>query len=1126
MRMRGMLPAGFQPRLILVLLAVSILPLAIGAAAFFSLVNANIARETFEKIAFARDSKKSELTQYVAFAGRQAESLAQTNIARYSIGDFYGFSYGMNQIAPNEAEAGERLRQLFGAGDDVPEHTDAPNADLLIREALAYANAHTQFHEEYLTFVRNSEFDNVYLVNARGRVVYSVYKDAYLGQPLADGASTLARALEALRQAPDGKPVVFFDFSRDTQTGRFAAYFVARVNLYQRSSGAAILRLPAEKVAALFGEKSGINGTLTLISSRGAVIATSARDGLQTGTTVAPPPEMAQLGGVAMLERGLRDAPTLSAWTRLALSDATWLFSVDADAATAFAASTRLRNILFAICALALPLILLLSYYLARSQTRPLMSVTDAAEAVAAGALDLDLPKFDQPTEFARLSHAVARMRDALSAQLKLISQKNRELEGHLKEIAEKNVELEQADRMKDQFLANTSHELRTPLNGIIGISETLAAGAAGEIAPSQRNQLQLITFSARRLSRLVDDLLDLYRIRQGRMRLDIQPVDLATSVRQVLLLCEPLLSGEPVSLRVDIPQGTPPAKADPVRLEQILYNLIGNAIKYVDDGRIHVTAWHGGEGAESAVSIAVEDTGRGISPDNLDRIFKPLEQAETADVTQKKSGTGLGLAIARNLAAFLGGTLTATSEPGRGSRFVLTLPAVAPVADTPARASAGLHQTINPLEAFEPSPVSADDRDAPVIVVVDDEPINIQVLRNVLLPQGYRVIAADNGRAGIEAVREHRPDLVILDVMMNDMSGLDVARALRRQHSLIALPIIMVTARSRTRDMIAGFEAGANDYVVKPFVKDELLTRISTLIEASRARSRAEENQALRDEVDRRIQVEDALRLSQRRMAQLLDALEAGLVCVNDKLAVTFANRAAKAIFARPLDRATPLSALLPADVVALLDSQCRVDGEASATLHLGSRDFSIDAFELEPDAGSGMALVISDAARESESLVVSVRGAIDSALPLMAGAETKADPALSASDAAYRDTIVQVVTGSLGLWRQVTGKDRIAFAEESGIWRVSLDKSSLQTRTLDKYMLIETLPLNPRWRDVIRSAEFALARAAMADPASDPEAQRLAARLAGDLVRLREHLRLVAAPKVRQDQTSPADH
>ncbi|MCR4266121.1 response regulator [Nitratireductor sp. ZSWI3] len=1122
MQWRGFLPAGFQARLLLVLLVVSILPLAISAAAFFSLVNANIARETFEKIAFARDAKKSELTQYVSFARRQAESLAQTNIARYSIGDFYGFSYAMGQIAPSEAEAADHLRALFGVDDGAIEHPDPVNYDRLLREALAYANAHNQFHEEYLTFVESSEFDNVYLVNARGRIVYSVLKDDYLGRLLPQEDATLSRALAALRAAPE-ESIVFYDFSRDSQTGRFAAYFVARVNLYQRTSGAAILRLPAEKLAAVVGGHEGGNGTLSLVSSRGAVIASSARRTLPEGTAVALPQAMEAQSGVTMLEAGLLGAPALSAWTHLSLPDAVWLFSVDADAASAFAASTRLRNILLALVALALPLILLLSYCLARSQTRPLKSVTDAAEAVAAGALDMKLPEFDQPTEFARLSQSVARMRDALREQVKLISQKNRELEAHIGEIAEKNVELEQADRMKDQFLANTSHELRTPLNGIIGIAETLSAGAAGDIAPAQRNQLQLITFSARRLSRLVDDLLDLYRIRQGRMRLDIQAVDVATGVRQVLLLSEPLLSGEPVSLRVDIPDGTPPVVADPVRFEQILYNLIGNAIKYVDDGHIHVTAWQEGEGDGATVAVAVEDTGRGISPDNLERIFQPLEQADNADITQKKSGTGLGLAIARNLAALLGGTLTATSELGRGSRFVLHLPAAG--ADAAAQAQGrfpgGLHQTINALDAFEPPVASAGGTDAPTVVVVDDEPINLQVLRNVLLPQGYRVICADNGRAGIEAVREHKPDLIILDVMMNDLSGLEVARTLRRQHSLIDLPIIMVTARSRTRDMIAGFEAGANDYVVKPFVKDELLTRISTLIEASRARSRAEENQALRDEVDRRIQVEDALRLSQRRMARLLDALEAGLVCVNDKTVVTYANRAAEAIFGRPLDRATPLAALLPADIVALLDGQCRTDGESSATLHLAGRDFSINAFELEPEAGSGMALVLSDAAQEAESLLVSVRGAIDSALPVMA-AEACVEPIRTApSDETYRALIVQVMTGSLALWRRVSGKDRIEFAEESGIWRVSLDKTSLQTRTLDKYLLIETLPLNPRWRDVIRSAEFALARGAAAE---DAETDQAAARLTADLARLRDHLRLATAPKQRQDQPHDA--
>ncbi|WP_295811369.1 ATP-binding protein [uncultured Nitratireductor sp.] len=1117
MQWRRILPAGFQARLLLVLLAVSIVPLAISAVAFFSLVNANIARETFEKLAFARDAKKSELTQYVSFAKRQAESLAQTNIARYSIGDFYGFSYAMGQMAPEEEKAAEQLRGLFEVGAGLPERPDAPNLDRLLREALAYANAHSQFHEEYLTFVESSEFDNVYLVNARGRVVYSVFKDDYLGQLLPQETSPLSEALAALR-ATENRGIVFHDFMQDPRTGQFAAYFAVRVKLYQRASGAAILRLPASKLAALLAGHEGGNGTLNLISSHGAVIASSAA-ALNAGDIVALPSAMDRQSNVTTLEKGLLGAPTLSAWTHLLLPDATWLFTVDADAASAFAASTRLRNLILVLAALALPLILLLSFYLARSQTRPLKSVTGAAEAVADGALDMRLPKFDQPTEFARLSHSVARMRDALREQLQLISEKNRELEAHNREIGEKNAELEQADRMKDQFLANTSHELRTPLNGIIGISETLAAGAAGEIAPAQRNQLQLITFSAHRLSRLVDDLLDLYRIRQGRMRLDIQAVDVATGVRQVLLLSEPLLSGEPVSLRVDIPDITPPVIADPVRLEQILYNLIGNAIKYVDDGHIHVTAWHEGEGENATVSIAVEDTGRGISPENLERIFQPLEQADGEDASQKKSGTGLGLAIARNLAALLGGTLTATSELGRGSRFVLQLPAASADAAEQARGKypGGLHQTINALDAFEAPASEHEGTTAPTIVVVDDEPINLQVLRNVLLPQGYRVICADNGRAGIEAVREHKPDLVVLDVMMNDLSGLDVARTLRRQFSLIDLPIIMVTARSRTRDMISGFEAGANDYVVKPFVKDELLTRISTLIDASRARSRAEENRDLRDEVDRRIQVEDALRLSQRRMARLLDALEAGLICVNDKAIVTYANRAAGTIFGRPLDRATPLSLLLSSDIAALLDSQCRTDGESSATLHIAGREFTINAFELEPEAGAGMALVLSDASLEAENLLVSVRGAIDSALPAMAN-ETHVEP-LAAPDETYRSLIVQVMTGSLTLWRELTGRERIEFAEESGIWRVSLDKTSLQTRTLDKYLLIETLPLNPRWRDVVRSAEFVLAQAETAGRQADTQ------KLAADLIRLREHLRIANSPRQRQDHASPTE-
>ena len=212
--------------------------------------------------------------------------------------------------------------------------------------------------------------------------------------------------------------------------------------------------------------------------------------------------------------------------------------------------------------------------------TAPLEALTSGAEAIAAGDHGHDMPAIERPSEFGRLTASFRRMRDAVRDQLELINQKNIQLEQQLRLIEEKNAALEEADRQKDAFLANTSHELRTPLNGIIGISETMSAGAAGDMAPAQRNQLQLITFSARRLSRLVDDLLDLYRIRQGRMRLDLQPVHVASSVRNVLQLSEPLFRGEPVTVRVDIPEATPFLLADPVRFEQILYNLLGNAIK------------------------------------------------------------------------------------------------------------------------------------------------------------------------------------------------------------------------------------------------------------------------------------------------------------------------------------------------------------------------------------------------------------------------------------------------------------------------------------------------------------------------------------------------------------------
>jgi two-component system sensor histidine kinase ChiS len=1130
--LRSLVPAGFRGRLFVTFLAISILPLVATGLAFFTVLEADVERETLAKLSFATNAKRSEVTQYLAFAARQAETLSRSNTVRYSIGDFYGFSYAFRQIDPSPSRSGETLRQAFGIEADG-EHLLPGDTDALIRSALEYSNVHGRFHEDFAEFIGASEFDNLYLVNVDGNIVYSVKKDAYLGTDLRAmlRATPLSDiALEALGPL-QGERAIFRDFQTDPVTHRFVAYVAFRVQFYQRVRGVIIFRLPPAGLGRILQPATGSAEELYLLSSADRLIAASPTNGRAIGDVVRPawlPPDHA---GTIEVERGFGGMSSLDAWSPIDVFGKNWILAAEIPTATAFASTDTLKEIVLLLALASLMVIVGVVLYLSRSMTRPLEALTSGAEAIAAGELGHDMPSIERPTELGRLTASFRRMRDAVRDQLALIGDKNVQLEKQVSLIEEKNIALEEADRQKDTFLANTSHELRTPLNGIIGISETLSAGAAGGMTTAQQNQLQLITFSARRLSRLVDDLLDLYRIRQGRMRLDFQPVHVASSVRNVLQLSEPLFRGEPVTVRVDIPETVPFLLADPVRFEQILYNLLGNAIKYTDQGVIRIFA----EAGDGEVRVSVEDTGRGIPADDLDRIFQPLEQGDGFDGPRKSGGAGLGLTIARQLATVLKGNLIAESRLGVGSRFTVTLPAAAALDHAAERlANAGYHETINRRDEVAPEPQAADG--TPVVLVVDDEPINVQVLRNVLAPQGYAVRAADNGVDALRLVETAAPDLVILDVMMPGMTGLEVARRLRERHGLVDLPILMLTARSRTRDVIAGFESGANDYVVKPFIKDELLARVTTLIEVRRARGRAAENLRLRDEVERRIQVEDALRLSQRRMAGLLDSLAAGLVCINPAGVVTYANRAARDVLARPVEPGqTAITALLPPDIVEAIARLCRAEGEVTLeNVRLGDGSSPlVHALELEAEAGGGIAIIIAPhegTERATEGLVASVRGAIDSVGDALAATPADSDPGLAASLTgdgrdAYRDLILDVMTLSLSLWAEATGKSRIELAERSGIWRVTLDRSSLQTRTLDKYLLTETLPAHPRWRDVIRTAEFVLEemqRIGQPNGALGARRDRLIARLAA----LRELLRDGVALRTpsRTDQPAPS--
>ncbi len=395
---------------------------------------------------------------------------------------------------------------------------------------------------------------------------------------------------------------------------------------------------------------------------------------------------------------------------------------------------------------------------------------------------------------------------------------------------------LKKADVLKDEFLANTSHELRTPLNGIIGIAESLVNGATGPLRENTVENLELVISSGRRLSSLVDDILDFSRMKNNELRLLIEPLAAEPQVSLVLQLSEPLLQGKPVTLLKEIPPDLPPMLGDQARLQQVLHNLIGNAIKFTSQGHVRVRAW---QTATGEVAISVEDTGIGIAADNLDRIFNAFEQVDSAD-NRRFGGTGLGLTVTKRLVELQGGRIEASSQPGQGSVFTAFFPA----ADSAAEARAinlplgGINNA--PRPALLNNAALVDELQAAgvpfhgKVLAIDDEQINLRILQNMLSLSGYECITASGGREAIALLEsmhtEDLPDVVLLDVMMPEMTGYEVCQRIREKYPVQTLPVIMLTAKREEKDIIKGFRSGANDYLTKPFYQDELTSRVNTL--------------------------------------------------------------------------------------------------------------------------------------------------------------------------------------------------------------------------------------------------------------------------------------------------------
>lgn len=388
---------------------------------------------------------------------------------------------------------------------------------------------------------------------------------------------------------------------------------------------------------------------------------------------------------------------------------------------------------------------------------------------------------------------------------------------------------LQAADQAKDEFLIRTSHELKTPLHGIINISQNLMERSGKQSVDETRDRLELIHHTAYRMSNMVNDLIDLAKIRDGTLDMQLKVVNVAACTAILFEVFSFLTKGKNIQLNSVISPNARYVIADENRLMQVLSNLVDNSLKYTDQGSITISTVLMGD----VVTISVEDTGRGIPPQNKNSIFHPYQRGEGASELDNR-GIGLGLSIVQKLVRLMGGTVALDwSKVNEGSRFSVSLPsATAPTADLPANAweevSLGMHESAASLAAASPS-FSKEDK---TILVVDDEVLNVEVLRHVLTLEGWQVVTALSGEEALKKISSAlRLDLVLLDVMLPGLSGYDVCRAIRETHSLIELPVLFVSVRNSPADKEAGLSAGGNDFLSKPFDAKEVCARVRTLL-------------------------------------------------------------------------------------------------------------------------------------------------------------------------------------------------------------------------------------------------------------------------------------------------------
>ncbi len=378
----------------------------------------------------------------------------------------------------------------------------------------------------------------------------------------------------------------------------------------------------------------------------------------------------------------------------------------------------------------------------------------------------------------------------------------------------------EAANRAKSEFLANMSHEIRTPMNAIVGFADMLATPATDEIAREYINTIQSNCLS---LLRLIDDILDLSRIEAGRMEIIPGPVNLHRLITGIDQVFRAKADEKGLKLLTQVDPELPEfLMLDEVRLRQVILNLVGNAIKFTENGSVRVRGGKTGgspDGTTLNLAITVTDTGVGIPPESQSVIFDVFRQSD-GRINRKYGGTGLGLSITNRLAELMEGKVTLTSEVGRGSTFTIRLSGV-PVGES-----------LSPPAPAQDPPLGLSIPPETRILIVDDLDFNRKLLVSFLKEFSPVLFEAANGREALDLVRRHRPDIILMDISMPVMDGCEAARRLKNDgNGLESIPLLAITASAMEDDRTRILDAGFDGYLAKPLLRNLMLRKVSEML-------------------------------------------------------------------------------------------------------------------------------------------------------------------------------------------------------------------------------------------------------------------------------------------------------